>query len=138
MKKRLLLLPLVLAGQPVLAIDSQDQENYTRHYSEQLKPVVVKKLGADRPDMGAKAITAEADAYVTRMAACQLEGLAAFPEHYQEKAILPVAQGQDVAATTQALNQQLRQDIEAGAISKDEVMAMIQHAQQTVQICMNS
>lgn len=138
MKKLFLLLPFVFAGQQALAIDNQDFENYKQHYSEQLKPLVVKKLSTDRPDMSAKAIKAEANAYVAKMAGCQLEGMGQFPEHYQEKAILPVAQGQDVAATTQALNKQLKQDIEAGKISKDEVMTMIQTAQETVQICLNS
>jgi hypothetical protein len=138
MKKFLLLLPFLVVGQQALALDSQDEENYKQHYSEQLKPLVIKKLSADRPDMSAKAIKSEANAYVAKMAGCQLEAMNQFPEHYQEKAILPVAQGADVATTTQALNQELKQDIEAGKVSKEEVMTMIQIAQETVQICVNS
>lgn len=138
MKKLLLLLPFLVIGLPALAVDIQDEENYKKHYTEQLKPLVMKKLSLDRPDMSAKAIKAEANAYVTKMAGCQLEGIKHFPEQYREKAILPVAQGEDIATTTQALNQTMMQDIEAGKMSKDEAMTMIQNAQETVQICVNS
>lgn len=138
MKKLLWLLPFLIVGQQAMALSSQDHENYKKAYAAQLKPLVVKKLSSDRPDMSAKAIRAEADAYVAKMAGCQLEGMSQFPEEYQEKAILPVAQGQDVAATTQALNTTLKQDIEAGKVTKDEVLTMIQTAQETVQICLNS
>lgn len=137
MKKLFLLIPFLFAG-PAIALDMQAQEDYKQNYSEQLKPLVMKKLSSDRPDMTAKAIRAEADAYVAKMANCQLEGMSHFPENYQEMAVLPVAQGEDVSTTTQALNQQLKQDVEAGKVSKDEVMNMIQMAQQSVQTCMNS
>lgn len=137
MKKLFLLIPFLFAGS-AMALDMDAQENYKQNYSEQLKPLVMKKLSADRPDMSARAIKAEANAYVAKMATCQLEGMSHFPENYQEMAVMPVAQGEDVSTTTQALNQQLKQDVEAGKVSKDEVMNMIQMAQQSVQTCMNS
>lgn len=137
MKKLFLLIPFLFAG-PAIALDMEAQENYKQNYGEQLKPLVMKKLSSDRPDMSAQAIKSEANAYVAKMATCQLEGMSHFPENYQEMAVLPVAQGEDVSTTTQALNQQLKQDVEAGKVSKDKVMNMIQMAQQSVQICMNS
>lgn len=138
MKKLLVILPLILNAPLALAIDSQDEENYKQNYSEQLKPIVIKKLSADRPEMTAQALNAETNAYVTKMAGCQLKGLAAFPEKYREQAILPVAKGADIAETTQALNQQMMADIEAGKLSKDQALVLIGNAQQTVQICLNS
>lgn len=138
MRKTFLLLPLALFAQLAFAIDANDVEAYKKNYSEQLRPMVMKKLGMDRPDLTASAIKREADAYVAKMAGCQLEGLAIFPEQYREKAILPVAQGGDVAQATQALNEELKKDIDGGKISKDEVMTIIQSAQQAVQICANS
>lgn len=138
MRKSFLLIPLILFSHHVFAIDDNDLAAYKKNYSEQLRPMVMKKLGMDRPDLTATAIKSEADAYVEKMAGCQLEGLAIFPKQYREKAILPVAQGADVAQATQALNEELKKDIDAGKISKDEVMTIIQSAQQTVQICANS
>ncbi|HEC74038.1 MAG TPA: hypothetical protein ENI26_06645 [Methylophaga aminisulfidivorans] len=138
MKKRLLMLSLLLVGQQAIALDSQDQQNYVKHYSEQMLPLVLKKLSSDRPEMTAKALRSEAENYVKKMANCQLEGLGLFPENYREKAILPVAQGQDIMATTQALNSLMKKDIEEGRLSKDKAAAWIQGAQQTVQICVNS
>lgn len=138
MKKLLLILPLLVAAQQAYAIDVQTRENYKRHYSEQVMPLVIKKLSTDHPEMSAQAIRTEASAYVEKMATCQLEGISNFPEQYQEKAVLPVAEGADIAATTQALNSQLKQDIEDGIIAKDKVMTMIQMAQESVQICLNS
>ena len=138
MKKLMMIVPFVIIAQQAIAIDTQTLENYKAEYAKQLQPLVMKKLSSDRPDLTAKAIRAEADAYVAKMAKCQLEGMKQFPEQYQEKAILPVAEGQDVAITTQALNTTLKQDIDAGKISKDNVMTMIQNAQETVQICLNT
>jgi hypothetical protein len=138
MKKLLLLLPFVFAAQQALAMDAQVEENYKKNYSEQMKPLVVKKLSSDRPDMTAKAIRSEADAYVTKMAECQIKGLSNLPNEYRDQAIVPVAEGGDVANTTRALNQKLKEDIDAGLVTKDDVMVMIQTAQESVQICMNS
>ncbi|MCX4193677.1 hypothetical protein [Methylophaga sp. OBS1] len=138
MKKLLLLLPFVFTAQQALAMDAQVEENYKKHYSEQMKPLVVKKLSSDRPDMTAKAIRSEADAYVTKMAECQIKGLSNLPNEYRDQAIVPVAEGGDVANTTRALNQKLKEDIDAGLVTKDDVMVMIQTAQESVQICMNS
>lgn len=138
MKKLLVMLPFILSAPLALAIDSQDEENYKQNYSEQLKPIVIKKLSADRPEMTAPALRAETNAYVTKMAECQLKGLADFPEEYREQAILPVAEGADIAETTQALNQQMMADIEAGKLNKDQAMTMIGNAQETVQMCLNS
>jgi hypothetical protein len=138
MKKLLLALPILFSAQLALAVDSQDEENYKQNYTQQLKPLVVQKLSADRPDMTARAIEAEANAYVTKMATCQLKGLSNFPEQYREKAIMPVAQGGDIMETTQALNKQMMQDIEAGTLSKDQAEVMIGNAQETVQMCLNS
>lgn len=137
MKNVLLLLPCLLLAQQAVAIEAQDQENYKLEYTKQLKPLVMKQLSSQRPDMSGKAVQAEADAYVVKMAGCQLEGLSNFPEQYRELAILPVAGGAAVDATTQALNAQLKQDIEAGKISEAAVTNMIQNAQQSVQMCMN-
>lgn len=137
MKNVLLLLPCLFIAQQALAIETQDQENYKQEYAKQLKPLVMKKLATERPDMTGKAIQAEANAYVNKMAGCQLEGLSHFPEQYRELAILPVAGGAAVDKTTMALNTQLKQDIDAGEISKDAVTNMIQNAQQSVQMCMN-
>ncbi len=138
MKKLLLLLPFVFVAQQALAMDTQVEENYKKHYSEQMKPLVVKKLSSDRPDMTAKAIRSEADAYVAKMAECQIQGLGNLPKEYRDQAIVPVAEGGDVANTTRALNQKLKEDIDAGLVTKDDVMVMIQTAQESVQICMNS
>jgi hypothetical protein len=138
MKKLLLLLPFIFTAQQALAIDAETQENYKKHYSEQMKPLVMKKLSNDRPDMTAKAIRAEADAYVAKMAECQIQGLDHLPDDYRDQAIVPVAQGGDVADTTRALNQKLKEDIDAGLVTKDDVSVMIQTAQETVQICLNS
>ncbi len=138
MKKYLVLIPLLFLAQHAFAIDVQDEEAYKKNYSEQLRPMVIKKLGMDRPDMSAAAIKREADAYVTKMAGCQLEGLGLFPEKYREKAIMPVAKGGDIAKATQAMNEALKKDIDDGKITKDEIMTIIQSAQQTVQICANS
>jgi len=138
MKNLLLLLPFIFVSQQALAIDAQDEENYKQHYSEQVKPLVTKKLSADRPEMTVTAVKAEADFYVMKMATCQLEGLAILPEKYREKAILPVAQGEDIETTTRALNTQIKQDVEAGKLSKDKAMTLLQGAQQTVQVCLNS
>ncbi|MDX1750771.1 MAG: hypothetical protein R3271_10655 [Methylophaga sp.] len=88
--------------------------------------------------MSARAIDDEANAYVTKMASCQLDALLQFSEEYSEKAIMPVAQGADIAQTTHDLNQQMLQDIEAGNLSKDKAAMMIQVAQESAQICMNS
>jgi len=138
MKKLLLLLPFIFTAQQALAIDAETQENYKKHYSEQMKPLVMKKLSNDRPDMTAKAIRAEADAYVAKMAECQIQGLDHLPDDYRDQAIVPVAQGGDVADPTRALNQKLKEDIDAGLVTKDDVSVMIQTAQETVQICLNS
>lgn len=138
MKNLLLLLPFVFAATQALAMNAQDEENYKKHYSEQMKPLVVKKLSSDRPDMTAKAIRSEADAYVAKMAECQIRGLSNLPAEYRDQAIMPVAEGGDVANTTRALNQKLKEDIDAGLVSKDDVSVMIQTAQESVQICMNS
>ena len=88
--------------------------------------------------MTAQALKAEANAYVTKMAECQLKGLADFPEEYREKAIMPVAQGADIIETTNALNQQMLADIEAGKMSKEQAQMLIGNAQETVQMCLNS
>ncbi|MCX4190567.1 hypothetical protein [Methylophaga sp. OBS3] len=138
MKKLLMTLPLVLMTSTVMAISAEDEKNYTQNYQAQLKPLVVKQLSADRPEMTAAAVEMEANAYVAKMASCQLKGLKLFPENYQEKAILPVAQGADLSATTQALNAEMIKDIEAGTISKDAATLLIQNAQETVQICLNN
>ena len=138
MKKLLLVLPLLFTTPLVLAIDSQDEDNYKQNYTKQLHPLVIEKLSADRPEMTAQALKAEADAYVTKMAECQLKGLADFPEEYREQAIMPVAKGEDIAETTNALNQQMLADIEAGKLSKDQAEMMIGNAQETVQMCLNS
>ena len=138
MKKLLVMLPLIISAPLAMAIDKQDEENYKLNYSKQLHPLVIEKLSADRPEMTAPALKAEANAYVTKMAECQLKGLADFPEEYREKAIMPVAQGANVAETTNALNQQMLADIEAGKMSKDQAEMLIGNAQETVQMCLNS
>ncbi|AFI83639.1 hypothetical protein [Methylophaga nitratireducenticrescens] len=138
MKKILLALPFVFAMQQALAINDQDEENYKTNYITQLKPLVVQKLSADRPEMTARAVDAEASAYVTKMAGCQLQGLSQFPETYREKAIKPVAQGADIAQTTHDLNTEMLKDIESGKLSKEQATIMVQNAQETVQICLNS
>lgn len=138
MRKILFLLPFLLVGQQALAVDSQDEQNYRQHYAEQLTPLVIKKLSADRPEMAAAAVKREATSYVDKMATCQLQGLSGFPENYREQAILPVANGKEIGATTQALNAQLKQDIKDGKISEDKVQLMIQTAQETVQVCLNT
>lgn len=138
MKHLFFLLPFIFASQHALAIDAQDEENYKKQYSAQVKPLVLKKLSADHPEMPAKAIQSEADFYVSKMAGCQLEGLSNLPEAYQEKAILPVAAGEAIEATTHALNAQIREDVETGNLSKDKASSMLQNAQQAVQVCLNS
>ncbi|HET8806799.1 MAG TPA: hypothetical protein VFM76_00305 [Methylophaga sp.] len=138
MKKLLLILPFILSAPLAMAIDSKDEENYKLNYTKQLHPLVIQKLSADRPEMTAPALKAEADAYVSKMAECQLKGLAGFPEEYREKAIMPVAEGGNVAETTRALNQHMMADIEAGKLSRDEAKMMIGNAQESVQMCLNS
>lgn len=138
MKKLLVMLPLIVNAPLAMAIDKQDEENYKLNYSKQLHPLVIEKLSTDRPEMTAQALKAEANAYVTKMAECQLKGLADFPEEYREKAIMPVAQGADILETTNALNQQMLADIEAGKMSKDQAEILIGNAQETVQMCLNS
>lgn len=137
MKNVLLLLPCLFFTQQAVAIEAEAQENYKLEYAKQLKPLVMKKLSSQRPDMSSKAIKAESDAYVVKMAGCQLEGLSHFPEEYREMAILPVAGGAAVDKTTLALNAKIKQDIEAGKIAKDVINNMIQNAQQSVQMCLN-
>ncbi|EEF79395.1 hypothetical protein [Methylophaga thiooxydans] len=138
MKKLLLLLPFIFAGQQALALSAEDETNYKQHYAEQVKPLVVKKLSAERPEMTAQAVKAEADFFVLKMAGCQLEGLSNLPDTYRDKAILPVANGEDVEATTRALNTQIKQDVDSGKLNKDKAMTMLQGAQQAVQVCLNS
>lgn len=138
MKKLLVMLPLLVSAPLAMAIDKQDEENYKLNYSKQLHPLVIEKLSADRPEMTAPALKAEANAYVSKMAECQLKGLADFPEEYREKAIMPVAQGADIIETTNALNQQMLADIDAGKMSKDQAEMLIGNAQETVQMCLNS
>ncbi|WP_300494191.1 hypothetical protein [uncultured Methylophaga sp.] len=138
MKKLLLALPFIFAAQQTLAIDEQDEQNYTSNYTTQLKPMVIKQLNAARPEMTEAAVESEANAYVTRMASCQLKALKDFPEVYRDKAILPVTQGADIAHTTQELNQTILQDIEAGKLTKDQATRMVVNAQEAVQMCMNS
>lgn len=138
MKKLLVMLPLLISAPLAMAIDKQDEENYKLNYSKQLHPLVIEKLSADRPEMTAQALKAEANAYVSKMAECQLKGLADFPEKYREKAIMPVAQGADIIETTNALNQQMLADIDAGKMSKDQAEMLIGNAQETVQMCLNS
>lgn len=138
MKHLLILLPFIFASQHAVAIDVQDEENYKQHYSEQVKPLVMKKLSTERPEMTAKAIKTEAEFYVTKMAICQLDGLSNLPETYREKAILPVAAGEDIETTTRALNVQIKQDVDAGTLGKDKAVSMLQNAQQAVQVCLNS
>lgn len=138
MKKLLPTLPLLLLSQFAFAVDDQDEKNYTTHYTAQLKPMVVQQLNAARPEMTAAAVESEASAYVSRMAGCQLNALKDFPEVYRDKAILPVAEGADLAETTQSLNQTILQDIENGKLTKDQATRMVVTAQESVQLCMNS
>lgn len=138
MKKLLLVLPFIFATQLAVAINDQDKEKYKTNYTSQLKPLVVQQLSADRPEMTAGAVDAEANAYVSKMADCQLQALSQFPENYRDKAILPVAEGADIAQTTYELNQEILQDIETGKMSKDKATMMITNAQESVQMCMNS
>lgn len=137
MKNVLLLLPCLFFTQQAVAVEAQDLDNYKLEYAKQLKPLVMKKLSSQRPDMSSKAIKAESEAYVVKMAGCQLEGLSHFPEEYREMAILPVAGGAAVDKTTMAVNEKIKQDIEAGKVEKDAINNMIQNAQQSVQLCIN-
>lgn len=138
MKKLLLTLPFIFTAQLVLAIDAQDEKNYTTNYTTQLKPLVMEQLNATKPEMSAAAVESEVDAYVTKIAGCQLNALRDFPEVYRDKAILPVAQGADINQTTQDLNQEILQDIEAGKLTKEQAERMILTAQDSIQKCMNS
>jgi hypothetical protein len=138
MKKLLLALPFIFTMQLALAISMEDERNYTTNYTTQLKPLVMEQLNAAKPEMSAAAVESEVDAYVTKMAGCQLNALRDFPEVYRDKAILPVAQGADISQTTQELNQELLQDIEAGKLTKEQAERMILTAQDSVQKCMNS
>jgi hypothetical protein len=138
MKKMLLALPILMVAPHVTAVDMQTKNDYIQNYMEQVRPQVMKKLSMDRPGYSADALKLEADGFAARLAECQLRGLANFPQEYQKLAIDPVAGGADVGMTTQKLNQTLMQDIDAGKISKNDAMTMIQLAQEEVQICMNS
>jgi hypothetical protein len=136
MKSFLTLISLLLAS-PAFAGNTVEQDNYTKNYSSQLKPLVVKKLSSDRPEMTAQAVNREATQYVKKLAECQLLGLSGMPETYRDQAILPVANGASVAETTHKLNQQIRQDIADGKLSKEQAEVMLHNAQQQVQICLN-
>lgn len=138
MKKLLLALPFIFTAQLALAIDAQDEKNYTTNYSTQLKPLVMEQLNTAKPEMSAAAVESEVDAYVTKMAGCQLNAFRDFPENYRDKAILPVAQGADINQTTQDLNKEILQDIEAGKLTKEQAERMILTAQDSMQKCMNS
>lgn len=135
MKKLLLLLPFIFAGQQALALDSQDEENYKQHYVEQMKPLVVKQIASNAPELSADELKNEANIYANKMAECQLESMAHFPEEYREKAILPVAQGEDLRDTNQALDEEIKHDIETGKVSQEEIITMAQTAQEKVQMC---
>jgi hypothetical protein len=121
-----------------LAVSIKDQETYKLNYSEQIKPVIMQKLGLERPDLSPSAIKNEAQAFADKMATCQLEGLSHFSEPYLSLAITPIVNGEQIDTTTLAVNQQLKADIDAGKIEKDKVMTMIQIAQESVQMCINS
>jgi len=135
MKKILLLLPFLFAGQQALALDSQDEEDYKQHYIEQMKPLALKQIGTNSPDMSADEIKIEANTYVNKMAECQLESMEHFPKRYREKAIMPVAQGEDVREAVKALDETIQQDIDQGKVSKQEIINMAQTAQEKAQAC---
>ena len=138
MKKLLLLLPFVLTAQTAFAIDKQDEKNYKSNYIEQMKPLVVQKMSTENAEMSPQDINTQANAYVVKMADCQLTAIKDYPDKYREKAIMPVAKGGDLIAANRELEQTIKADIEAGEITKDEVMTMAQKAQEKAQVCATS
>lgn len=138
MKKLLLALPILMVAPQVTALDMKTKNSYIQNYMEQVRPQVMKKLSMERPGSSGSELKLEADGFAQRLAECQLRGLANFPAEYQKLAIDPVAQGADVGMTTQKLNITMKEDIDAGKLSKDDAMLMIQLAQEEVQVCMNS
>ena len=99
-------------------------EKYKQAYIEQIKPILEKQIATalerqENPE-------ATLDFLANGMADCQVEILSYYPEKYQAATVDPVVAGKGLKEVTKEVNELMKQDIEAGNTTQEEVIAMVQ------------
>ena len=100
-----------------------DLEKYKQAYIEQTKQILEKQIAT----MLEKQEDPEAtlDFLASGLANCQVEILQYYPEKYQVATVQPVVDGKGLEQATVEVNELMRQDFEAGEITKEELQNMV-------------
>lgn len=135
-------LPSVLVGFLFLgalampAVSATLQAQYAKYYIEQMTPVLLAKFTDAMPELPAQEAAAEVDRLVVKMAGCQFSSVAHYPQNYWDKAIKPIAAGKDIYQSNTEFERYLTEQIEQGAITKEQVYKLVYQAQVNVKACL--
>ena len=100
-----------------------DLEKYKQAYVEQVKAILEKQIATTLEKQ--EDPEASLNFLVTGMADCQIEILQYYPEKYQIATVKPVVEGKDLKQATIEVNQLMKEDFEAGNITKKELQNMV-------------
>ena len=101
-----------------------DLETYKQAYVEQVKPILKKQIATTLEQQEDPMFAL--DFLANGMADCQVEILEYYPAKYQAATVNPVVKGKGLKQATEDVNELMRQDIEAGEVTREEVVAMVQ------------
>ena len=128
MKYKFILFLFVFYISGFVFAEELDLEKYKKAYIEQIKPILEKQIAPmlerqEDPD-------ATLDFLASGMANCQVEILSYYPEKYQAATVNPVLAGKGLKEVTIDVNELMKQDIEAGNTTREEVIAMVQSSRE--------
>ncbi len=135
MKYTWIILALVISNHSA-ASENTVESNYIKNYIEQMTPVLIDNFSQHMPDKNNIELTLMAEDLVVKMAKCQFDSVSHYPKDYWEQAIIPISNGESIQSSNAAFEDNLGRDIEAGSISEEEMLNMVQTAIEKVNRCL--
>ncbi len=112
----------------IVFAEELDLVKYKQAYIDQIKPILEKQIAPmlerqEDPE-------ATLDFLANGMADCQVEILSYYPEKYQAATVNPVVAGKGLKEVTKDVNELMKQDIETGDTTQEELITMVQSSRE--------
>lgn len=111
-------------------------EKYEKNYFSQMRPVLRESLRKGIPNITDEQLSLKTDFLGKKMAKCTLKSISHYPKKYFDQSVFPIVKGKSITETNEEMDSLLVQDMESGALGRNELIKMVELAQSNVKSCM--
>jgi len=114
------------------------KNEYIKNYIKHMLPTIIENISKQSPSTPIEQVEELAKNLMPKMAECQFESVNHYPKRYWEPSIIPVSMGESPQQAASYVDKLTEQDWEVGKISGEELVKMVEKAQNYLRNCLEN